>query len=60
MSERRERLRRQRIQNEQRRRDELRDGYVKLKDVLPASTQKSSKVGLLERGTCAHVADTHL
>jgi hypothetical protein len=28
----------------------LRDGYAKLKDVLPVSNQKSSKVSLLERG----------
>ena len=48
--ERREAFRRQRIEAEQRRRDELRDGYARLKDVLPVSNQKSSKVSLLERG----------
>lgn len=48
---RKEATRRQRIEAEQRRRDELRDGYAKLKDVLPVSTQKSSKVSLLERGS---------
>lgn len=48
---RKEATRRQRIEAEQRRRDELRDGYAKLKDVLPVSNQKSSKVSLLERGT---------
>ena len=47
---RKEATRRQRIEAEQRRRDELRDGYAKLKEVLPITTQKSSKVSLLERG----------
>ncbi len=47
---RKEATRRQRIEAEQRRRDELRDGYAKLKDVLPVSNQKSSKVSLLDRG----------
>jgi hypothetical protein len=48
---RKEATRRQRIEAEQRRRDELRDGYAKLKEVLPISNQKSSKVSLLERGS---------
>ncbi|PPQ76998.1 hypothetical protein CVT25_014815 [Psilocybe cyanescens] len=48
---RKEATRRQRIEAEQRRRDELRDGYAKLKDALPSSNQKSSKVSLLERAT---------
>lgn len=48
---RKEATRRQRIEAEQRRRDELRDGYAKLKEVLPISNQKSSKVSLLERAT---------
>jgi hypothetical protein len=48
---RKEATRRQRIEAEQRRRDELRDGYARLKDVLPVSNQKSSKVSLLERGS---------
>jgi uncharacterized small protein (DUF1192 family) len=48
---RKEATRRQRIEAEQRRRDELRDGYAKMKDVLPVSNQKSSKVSLLERAT---------
>lgn len=47
---RKEATRRQRIEAEQRRRDELRDGYARLKDALPVSNQKSSKVSLLERG----------
>lgn len=47
---RKEATRRQRIEAEQRRRDELREGYARLKDVLPLSNQKSSKVSLLERG----------
>ncbi|KAF8512710.1 hypothetical protein JB92DRAFT_268102 [Gautieria morchelliformis] len=46
---RREEIRRQRIESEQRRRDELRDGYAKLKFALPISNQKSSKVSLLDR-----------
>lgn len=46
---RREEIRRQRIESEQRRRDELREGYKRLKDVLPASNMKSSKVSLLDR-----------
>lgn len=46
---RRETIRKQRIESEQRRRDELRDGYAKLKDTLPASNQKASKVSLLDR-----------
>lgn len=48
---RRENIRRQRIESEQRRRDELRDGYARLKDTLPASNQKASKVSLLDRAT---------
>ncbi|KJA28467.1 hypothetical protein HYPSUDRAFT_62104 [Hypholoma sublateritium FD-334 SS-4] len=48
---RKEATRRQRIEAEQRRRDELREGYAKLKDALPVSNQKSSKVSLLERAT---------
>ncbi|KAF7307407.1 BHLH domain-containing protein [Mycena indigotica] len=48
---RRETIRRQRIESEQRRRDELRDGYARLKETLPATNQKSSKVSLLDRAT---------
>lgn len=48
---RREEIRRQRIESEQRRRDELREGYRRLKDALPVSNQKSSKVSLLDRAT---------
>ena len=48
---RRETVRKQRIESEQRRRDELREGYSRLKESLPASNQKASKVSLLERGT---------
>ncbi|KAF7793474.1 hypothetical protein EIP86_004586 [Pleurotus ostreatoroseus] len=48
---RREEIRKQRIESEQRRRDELRDGYRRLKDALPVSNQKSSKVSLLDRAT---------
>ncbi|KAJ7939713.1 hypothetical protein B0H13DRAFT_1586834 [Mycena leptocephala] len=49
--ERKESMRRQRIEAEQRRRDELRDGYTNLKDVLPPSNQKGSKVSLLKEAT---------
>jgi hypothetical protein len=55
---RKEATRRQRIEAEQRRRDELRDGYAKLKDVLPVSNQKSSKVSLLERGE--NISSSHI
>lgn len=51
IQKRREEIRRQRIESEQRRRDELRDGYRRLKEVLPVSNQKSSKVSLLDRAT---------
>jgi len=57
---RKEATRRQRIEAEQRRRDELRDGYAKLKDVLPVSNQKSSKVSLLERGLPQVASDKSL
>lgn len=50
-AKRRDEVRRQRIESEQRRRDELREGYRKLKEVLPASNQKASKVSLLDRAT---------
>ncbi|KIM47579.1 hypothetical protein M413DRAFT_203694 [Hebeloma cylindrosporum] len=48
---RRETVRKQRIESEQRRRDELREGYSRLKESLPSSNQKASKVSLLERAT---------
>ncbi|PPQ77005.1 hypothetical protein CVT25_014822 [Psilocybe cyanescens] len=48
---RRETVRKQRIESEQRRRDELREGYSRLKEYLPASNQKASKVSLLDRAT---------
>ena len=51
LQRRREEIRRQRIESEQRRRDALRDGYRRLKEVLPISNQKSSKVSLLDRAT---------
>jgi len=48
---RKESTRRQRIEAEQRRRDELREAYAELKDVLPAKlSQKSTKIDLLKRG----------
>jgi len=49
ITRRREEIRKQRIESEQRRRDELREGYAKLKHTLPVSNQKSSKVSLLDR-----------
>ncbi|KIK26832.1 hypothetical protein PISMIDRAFT_634734 [Pisolithus microcarpus 441] len=48
---RRETICNQRIESEQRRRDELWDGYCRLTDALPVSNQKSSKVSLLDRAT---------
>lgn len=48
-SDKREEVRKQRIESEQRRRDELREGYRRLKEALPSSNQKSSKVSLLDR-----------
>ncbi|KAF8203983.1 hypothetical protein BJ912DRAFT_1052736 [Pholiota molesta] len=51
---RRETVRKQRIESEQRRRDELRDGYNRLKTTLPSTNQKTSKVSLLDRAT-AHI-----
>ncbi|KAJ6467931.1 hypothetical protein DFH09DRAFT_508316 [Mycena vulgaris] len=48
---RRERIRQERIETEQRHRDELRDGYIRLKKVLPDSNVKSSKASLLDRAT---------
>jgi Helix-loop-helix DNA-binding domain len=47
---RRETIRKQRIESEQRRRDELREGYARLRETLPTSNQKASKVSLLDRG----------
>ncbi|KAJ7281320.1 hypothetical protein C8J57DRAFT_1056595, partial [Mycena rebaudengoi] len=44
---RRETIRKQRIESEQRRRDELRDGYPRLKDTLPITNQKSRKFSKL-------------
>jgi hypothetical protein len=57
---RRETIRKQRIESEQRRRDELRDGYARLKETLPASNQKSSKVSLLDRGRFLLLVDAML
>ncbi|KAJ7601299.1 hypothetical protein FB45DRAFT_778565 [Roridomyces roridus] len=56
---RRETIRKQRIESEQRRRDELRDGYARLKETLPSTNQKSSKVSLLDRAT-NHVRNLEL
>jgi len=48
---RKENTRRQRIEAEQRRRDDLRDGYAKLRDVLPSKNLKGAKVAVLDRAT---------
>jgi hypothetical protein len=48
-------IRRQRMESEQRMRDNLREAYARLKDSLPATNQKSSKVSLLDRGKSLHV-----
>ncbi|KAG8695363.1 hypothetical protein FRC08_007872, partial [Ceratobasidium sp. 394] len=43
-------IRRQHIvQSERRRRDNLREGFARLKETLPASTEKHSKLNLLDR-----------
>jgi len=48
---RREEIRRQHIESEQRRCDELWDGYRRLKDALPVPNQKSSKTFSLDRAS---------
>ncbi|KAH7107146.1 hypothetical protein BKA62DRAFT_686102 [Auriculariales sp. MPI-PUGE-AT-0066] len=48
---RKESTRRLRIEAEQRRRDDLRDGYAKLRDVLPSKNLKGAKVAVLDRAT---------
>ena len=50
-SRRREEIRHQRIESEQRNRDQLREGYRRLKDSLPAPNQNPSKASLLDRAT---------
>jgi len=54
---RRETVRKQRIESEQRRRDELREGYARLKETLPASNQKASKVSILDRGELTYYSN---
>lgn len=39
-----------RIESEQRRRDEMRDGFDQLKLALPQTSQRASKTSLLDRG----------
>jgi hypothetical protein len=51
---RRKEIRSQRIESEQWRRDELRDGYRRLKDALPVSNQKSSKLSAWIRSCWPH------
>ncbi|WVQ83006.1 hypothetical protein IAT38_005144 [Cryptococcus sp. DSM 104549] len=45
----REDVRKARIESEQRRRDELREGFKRLKDALPQTSQRASKSSLLDR-----------
>nr|XP_018262326.1 uncharacterized protein I303_05342 [Kwoniella dejecticola CBS 10117]OBR84484.1 hypothetical protein I303_05342 [Kwoniella dejecticola CBS 10117] len=54
VSNKREDVRKARIESEQRRRDELREGFKRLKDALPQSNQRASKVSLLDRSV-AHI-----
>ncbi|WVF69236.1 hypothetical protein IAT40_004012 [Kwoniella sp. CBS 6097] len=54
VSSKREDVRKARIESEQRRRDELREGFRRLKDALPVTNQRSSKVSLLDRAV-AHI-----
>ncbi|KAK0465506.1 uncharacterized protein EV420DRAFT_1514650 [Desarmillaria tabescens] len=51
MDNRRESVRQQRIESEQKRRDELRRNYDLLRDVLPPTQQRTSKVHLLSRAS---------
>jgi Helix-loop-helix DNA-binding domain len=55
-----EETRLQRMESEQRRRDELRNGYARLKSALPISNQKSSKISLLDRGMRISITSPHL
>jgi Helix-loop-helix DNA-binding domain len=50
-----EETRLQRMESERGRRDELRNGYARLKSALPTSNQKSSKISLLDRGVYQHL-----
>lgn len=52
--QRKEEARQQRMNAEQRRRDQLRDGYDRLQSVLPQAREKLSKVKLIECGMCSH------
>lgn len=54
-AQRREIVRRQRIDAEQRRRTELRDAYLRLKDVLPAGGVKMSKLVILSEGLSSFI-----
>ncbi|CAD6570799.1 MAG: hypothetical protein TREMPRED_006024 [Tremellales sp. Tagirdzhanova-0007] len=49
-----DRDRRSRIKSEQSRRDSLREGFTRLKDKLPKSTQRASKMSILDRSV-AHI-----
>ncbi|ORX40119.1 hypothetical protein BD324DRAFT_259470 [Kockovaella imperatae] len=49
-----EEVRKARIKSEQRRRDELRDGFTRLREALPASNQRPSKSSILDRAV-AHI-----
>ncbi|ODO01503.1 hypothetical protein I350_06323 [Cryptococcus amylolentus CBS 6273] len=54
VSNKREDVRKARIESEQRRRDELREGFKRLKEALPQTNQRASKSSLLDRSV-AHI-----
>ncbi|WVQ72864.1 hypothetical protein IAR50_002425 [Cryptococcus sp. DSM 104548] len=54
VSSKREDVRKARIESEQRRRDELREGFKRLKEALPQTNQRASKSSLLDRSV-AHI-----
>ena len=60
LEQRREDARRQRQNAEQRRRDQLRDGYDRLQSVLPGAKEKMSKVRLIECGQFSVLAGLSL
>ncbi|ORY28511.1 hypothetical protein BCR39DRAFT_559530 [Naematelia encephala] len=53
-----EAIKKARIESEQRRRDELRKGFERVKDVLPKSNQRASKSNILDRAV-AHIEQIH-
>ena len=57
---RRESVRQQRIESEQRRRDDLRRHYDQLRDVLPPQQVRLSKVSILAKGSYTHLMSSLL